>query len=30
MRENGADRKMLDRFLERLKESNAELRFAGR
>ncbi len=30
MRENGADRKMLDRFLERLKESNVELRFAGR
>jgi hypothetical protein len=30
MRENGADKKMLERFLERLKDSNAELRFAGR
>jgi hypothetical protein len=30
MRENGADRKMLDRFLERLKDSDAELHVAGR
>jgi uncharacterized membrane protein (UPF0127 family) len=30
MRENGADRKTLERFLERLKESTAELRVAGR
>jgi len=30
MRENGADKKSLDRFLERLKEDQAELRLAGR
>jgi hypothetical protein len=30
MRENGADKKMLERFLERLKDSNAELHVAGR
>jgi hypothetical protein len=30
MRENGADKKMLDRFLERLKEDTPELRMAGR
>ncbi len=30
IREHGADKKTLDRFLERLKESSAELRVAGR
>jgi uncharacterized membrane protein (UPF0127 family) len=30
LRENGADRKTLERFLERLKESSEELRFVGR
>lgn len=30
LRENGADRKSLERFLERLKEETSELRVAGR
>jgi hypothetical protein len=30
IRENGADKKMLERFLERLKDDSAALRVAGR
>ena len=30
LRENGADRKTLERFLERLKDADAELHVAGR